>query len=76
MIQNKKSAVFLYTNEEDTEKEIGESISVTLTIYKKKLMTSTLKKEIEEAVGKCKDLVCSCIGRFNVVKMIIQPKEL
>ena len=36
----------------------------------------TLKKEIEEDLRKWKDLPCSWIGRFNIVKMAILPKVL
>jgi hypothetical protein len=35
-----------------------------------------LKKEIEEAYRRWKDLPCSWIGRINVVKMAILPKAI
>jgi hypothetical protein len=35
-----------------------------------------LKKEVEEDYRKWKDLPCSWIGRINIVKMAILPKEM
>jgi hypothetical protein len=36
----------------------------------------SLKKEIEEALRKRKDLPCSRIGRINIVKVAILPKAI
>ena len=36
----------------------------------------TLKKEIEEDTNKWKHILCSCIGRINIVKMPILPKAI
>jgi hypothetical protein len=33
-----------------------------------------LKKETEEDHRRWKDLLCSCIGKINIVKMAILPK--
>jgi hypothetical protein len=35
-----------------------------------------LKKEMEEDYRRWKDLPCSWIGRINIVKMVILPKEI
>jgi hypothetical protein len=35
----------------------------------------SLKKEIEEDYRRWKDLPCSWMGRINIVKMAILPKE-
>jgi hypothetical protein len=35
-----------------------------------------LKKEIEEDYRKWKDLLCSWIGRINIVQMAILPKSI
>jgi hypothetical protein len=79
---------FLYTNNEQTEKEnkpIYNSLkkikylSVNLTkdvndLYKENY--KLLKKEIEEDYRKWRDLPCSWIGRINIVKMSILPKVI
>jgi hypothetical protein len=36
----------------------------------------SLKKEIKEDLRRGKDLPCSWIGRINIVKMAILPKEI
>ena len=43
-------------------------------LYDKKIMS--LKKEIKEDLRRWKDLPCSWIGRFNIVKMAILPKAI
>jgi hypothetical protein len=35
-----------------------------------------LKKEIKEDYRRWKDLLCSWIGRINIVKMVIRPKAI
>lgn len=35
---------------------------------------STLKRGIEEEIIKYKDVLCSCIGKTDIVKMVILPK--
>ena len=36
----------------------------------------TLKKEIEEDTNKWKNILCSWIGRINIIKMSIPPKAI
>ena len=36
----------------------------------------TLKKEIKEDTNKWKHILCSWIGRTNIIKMSILPKEI
>jgi hypothetical protein len=43
-------------------------------LYKKNY--KTLKKEIKEDYRRWKDLLCSWIGRLNLVKMTILPKAI
>ena len=82
---------FLYTKDNRAEKEMRETttfsivtnnikyLGVTLTeevkdLYDKNFMS--LKKEIKEDLRRWKDLPCSWIGRINIVKMAILPKEI
>ena len=81
-----KSVAFLYSKDKWNEKDTREMtpftivtnnikyIGVTLTkqvedLYGKNF--KSLKKEIEDDFRRWKDLPCSCIGRINVVKMVI-----
>ena len=81
-----KSVAFLYTNNENTEREIRESIPFTiaprtirylginLAKEVKNLYSRTcrkLMKEIEEDTKRWKIIPCSWIGRINIVKMSI-----
>ena len=36
----------------------------------------SLKKEIEEGIRRWKDLLCSLVGRINIVKMTVLPKAI
>jgi hypothetical protein len=54
-------------------------LGVTLTKQLKDLYDKnfkSLKKEIKEGLRRWKDLPCSWIGRFNIVKMAILPKAI
>ena len=89
MIQ--KSAAFLYTNNEATEREIKKSIPFTIaprTIkYLGIYLTKDVKhkyaenyrkimKEIEDDTKKWKNIPRSWIGITNIVKMPIPPKSI
>jgi hypothetical protein len=90
-IKLQKSLAFLYTNNEQTEKEYMETISFTSPPTKIKYLGANLtkdvkelykenykllKREIEEDYRRWKDLLCSRIGRINIVKMAILPKAI
>lgn len=75
--------LFLYTDNELSEKEINKTIpyivthlGVHLTEKEKDLYTEsykTLMKEIE-GLNKWEDILCSQIGRINIIKMFILSK--
>ena len=86
-----ESVPFLYTNNEATEREIKESILLTiapkaikylginLTKEVKNIYTENYRKlikEIEDDTHKKKNIPCSWIGRTNIVKMSIVPKAI
>ena len=90
-INAEKSVACLYTNNETEEKEIKESTPFTLALnsirylginqtkevkdlYPKNLRT--LLKEIEEDTKRWKNIPCSWIGRINIVKMSMLPREI
>ena len=83
--------MFLYANNELTEREIKKTISFTLASKRIKYLRinltkdvkdlysenyKTLKKEIEEDTNKWKHIPCSWIGRINIIKMSILPKAI
>ena len=52
---------------------------INLTRYMKDIYSENCKilmKEIEDDTNKWKDILCSSLGRINVVKMSIPPKEI
>ena len=90
-INAQKSVAFVYTNNETTEREIKQSIPVTVapkpikylginqTKKVKNLYTENyrkLMKEIEEDTKEWKKIPCSWIGRTNIVKMSMLPKTI
>ena len=90
-INTQKSPLFLYTNNEKSEREIKESIPFTIATKKikdlginlpketKELYTEnykTPKKEIKEDLNRWRDIPCSCVGRINIVKMTILPNVI
>jgi hypothetical protein len=90
--QLKKTLAFLYTNNEQIEKEYIETIPPTIALKKKikcqgvnstkevndlyKVNYKPLKKEIEEDYRRWKNLLCSWIGRINIIKMAILTKAI
>jgi hypothetical protein len=85
-----KSLTYLHTNNEQTEKDYMETIPFNIASKKIKYLevnltkdvndlykenNKPLKKEIEEDYRRWKYLLCSWIGRINIVKMAILPKQ-
>ena len=83
--------VFLYTDNELSERETKKTIPFTVATKKIKYpginLTKevkglcsknfrTLKKEIEEDTSKWKHIWCLWIGKINIVKMSILPKAI
>ena len=90
-INTQKSLVFLYTNNEKTEREIKETIPFTIVIKRIKYLGvylpketkdlyienyKTLMKEIKEDTNRWRYIPLSWIGRINIVKMAILPKAI
>ena len=90
-INIQKSKAFLYINNEISETEIRKNIPFTIPTRKLKFLGinltkqvidlysenyTTLKKEIKEDTNKWKHVPCSWIGRINIIKMAILPKEI
>jgi hypothetical protein len=90
-INLQKSLAFLYSNNEQIQKEYMETIPFTIASKKIKYLEVNLtkdvtdllkenyrplKKESEEDYRRWKDLPCSWIGRINIVKMAILPKAI
>ena len=79
---------FLYTNGKRSKREIREAIlftkrikylGVNLPTETKDLYSEnckTLMKEIKDDTNRWKDIPCSWIGRFNIIKMTILPKAI
>ena len=83
-INTKKSFALLYANNEKSEREIKESIPLTITTKRikylginlhretKELYTEkykTLMKEIKDDINRWRAISCSCVGRIIIVKM-------
>ena len=88
-INAQKSPAFLYTNDEKSEREIMETLPFTMATKRIKYLGinlpreikdlyaeiyKTLMKEIKDDTNRRRDISCSWIGRFNIVKMTILPK--
>ena len=89
-INSQKSLAFLYTNNEKVEKEIKETIIFTIVMKRVKYLGiyltketkdlyienyKTLMKEIKEDTNRWRNIPCSWIGRINIVKRSILPKQ-
>ena len=90
-INTEKSLAFLYTNNEKTEREIKETISLTIAMKRIKYLGiylpketkdlhienyKTLMREIKENTNRWRNIPCSWIGEINIVKMSILPKAI
>ena len=85
-INIQKSVSFLYANNELSEREIKKTIPFTVASERIKYLRinltkdvkdlylencKTLRKEIEDDTDKGKHILCSWIGRINIIKMSI-----
>ena len=90
-INTQKSFVFLYTNNEKSEREIKETIPFTIATKRIKYLGinlpkeikdlyienyKTLMKEIKDDKNRWRNIPCSWIGTINIVKMSILPKAI
>ena len=90
-INAQKSLAFLYTNNKRAEKEIKETIPFTIATKRIKYLGinlpkevkdlysenyKTLMKEIKDDTNRWRDILCSWIGRINIVKMTVLPKAI
>ena len=90
-LNTQKSVAFLYTNDEQAEREIRKRISFTTASKRIKYLGinltkevkdlypgnyGTLLREIQEDTNKWKFIPCSWLGRINIVKMAILPKAI
>ena len=90
-INAQKSLAFLYTNDEQSEREIKATLPFTIATKIIKYLGinlhketkdlyaenyKTLMKEIKDDTNRWRDIACSWIGRINIVKMTILPKVI
>ena len=90
-INTHKSLAFIYTNNEKTKSEIKETIPFTIAMKRIKYLGiylpkekkdlyienyKTLMKEIKDDTNRWRNILCSWIGRINIVKMSILPKAI
>ena len=90
-VNTQKSKAFLYTNNETAETESRKKIPFDIATRKIKYLGmnltkevgelysenyTTLKKEIKDDTYKWKHVLCSWIGRINIIKMSILLKVI
>ena len=90
-INTQKSLAFLYTNNEKSEREIKKSIPFTIATKRIKYLGinlsketkelykenyKALMKEIKDDINRWRDILCSWVGRINIVKMTILPNAI
>ena len=90
-INTQKSLVFLYTDNEKTERETKETIPFTIAMKRIKYLGinlpketkglyienyKALLKEIKDDTNRWRNIPCSWIRRINIVKMGILPKAI
>ena len=90
-INIQKSAIFLYTNNKLSERDIKETTSLTTVSKRIKYLEinllkevkdlysenyKKLMKEIEDDTNRWKDIPCSWTGRINVIIVTILPKVI
>ena len=90
-INTQKSLAFLYTNNEKTEREIKATIPLIIAKKRIKYLGiylpketkdlyienyKTLVKKIKEDTNRWRNILCSWIGRIDIVKMSIRPKAM
>ena len=86
-----KSLAFLYANNEKSERAIKESIPFTIATKIIKYLGiklpkeakdpytenyKTLMKEVKDDLNRWRDILCSWVGRINIVKMTILPNAI
>ena len=89
-INAQKSLAFLHTNDEKSESEIKKTLPFTIARKRIKYLGinlpketedpyaenyKTLMKEIKDDTNRWRDIPCSWIGRINIVKMTLLPKQ-
>ena len=86
-INTQKSLAFIYINNENSEREIKESIPFTTATKRIKYLGINLHKETKELytenyktlmknINRWGDIPCSWVGRINIVKMTILPNAI
>ena len=90
-INPQKSLAFLYNNKEKSEREIKQSIPLTIATKRIKCLginlpkeikelyaenSKTLLKEIKDNINRWTDIPCSWVRRINILKMTILPNVI